>query len=100
MVIKSVGVLSVARIAAAIYGIFGLIAGVFLSLMAVAGMGVSEQVSSQASWLGPFFGFGAILALPVIYFVLGFLGGAIGAWVFNNVARGVGGLEIVLEEGP
>jgi hypothetical protein len=99
MVIKSVGVLSVARIAAAIYGIFGLIAGVLLSLLAVAGAGVSEQVAREASWLGPFFGFGAVLALPVIYFVLGFLGGAIGAWVFNNVAQAVGGLEIELEEG-
>jgi hypothetical protein len=41
-----------------------------------------------------------VLALPVIYWLLGFLGGSIGAWVFNNVARTVGGLEIELEEGP
>ena len=100
MVIKSVGVLSVARIASAIYAVFGLIAGIFLSLMAVVGAGLSDEVSSQASWLGPFFGLGAILALPVIYFVLGFLGGAIGAWVFNNVAQTVGGLEIELEGEP
>jgi hypothetical protein len=100
MVIKSVGILSVARFASAIYAIFGLIAGFFLSLMALAGAGISEEVSSQASWLGPFFGLGAVLALPVIYYVLGFLGGAIGAWVFNNVAQTVGGLEIELEEGP
>jgi len=98
MIIKSVGVKSVARIAAAIYGIFGLIAGVLLSLLAVAGLGVSEEVSSQVSWMGPLFGFGAILALPVVYFVLGFLGGAIGAWVFNNAAKAMGGVEIVVEE--
>ena len=98
MTIKSVGVMSVARIAAAIYGIFGLIAGVFLSLAAVGGAGWSEEVSSQAGWLGPFFGFGAILALPVLYFIMGFLGGAIGAWVFNNAAKAMGGLEIALEE--
>jgi hypothetical protein len=100
MIIKSVGILSVARIVAAIYAIFGLIAGVFLSLMALVGVGLNNEISSQASWMGPFFGFGAVLALPVIYFVLGFLGGAIGAWVFNNVAQAVGGLEIELEEGP
>ena len=68
--------------------------------MALVGVGLSQEVSSQTSWLGPFFGVGAVLALPVIYWVLGFLGGAIGAWVFNNVARTVGGLEIELEEGP
>lgn len=99
MVIKSVGVMSVARIAAAIYGIFGLIAGVLLSLAAAGGFGVSDEVSSQVSWMGPFFGFGAILALPVVYFILGFLGGGIGGWVFNNAARAMGGLEIVVEEG-
>lgn len=98
MTIKSVGVMSVARIVAAIYGIFGLIVGVFFSLAAVAGMGLSEEVGSQVGWMGPMFGFGAILALPVLYFVLGFLGGAIGAWVFNNAAQAMGGLEIELEE--
>lgn len=100
MTIKSVGVMSVARVAAAIYGIFGLIAGVLFSLASIAGFGLSEQVSSSASWMGPLFGLGAIVALPVLYFVLGFLGGAIGAWVFNNAAAAMGGLEIVLEEGP
>jgi len=98
MIIRSVGVMSVARIAAAIYGIFGLIAGVLLSLATAAGFGVGDEVSSQVSWMGPLFGFGAILALPVVYFVMGFLGGAIGAWVFNNSAKAMGGLEIVVEE--
>jgi len=99
MIIKSVGVMSVARIAAAIYGIFGLIAGVILSLAAAGGLGIKEEVSSEVSWMGPFFGFGAILALPVLYFILGYLGGAIGAWVFNNASKAMGGLEIVVEEG-
>ena len=99
MIIKSVGVMSVARIVAAIYGIFGLIAGVFLSLAAAGGFGIKEEISSEVSWMGPFFGFGAILALPLLYFILGYLGGAIGAWVFNNAAKAMGGLEIVVEEG-
>jgi hypothetical protein len=97
MIVKSVGVMSVARIAAAIDGIFGLIAGVLLSLAAVAGFSLGQEVSSQVSWVGPLFGLGAILALPVLYFVLGFVGGAIGAWVFNNAAKAMGGLEIVHE---
>lgn len=99
MTIQSVGVMSVARIAAAIYGIFGLIAGVLFSLATVAGFGLSEEVSRQAAWMGPLFGLGAIIAMPVLYFVLGFLGGLIGAWVFNNAAAAMGGLEIVVEEG-
>jgi len=97
MIIKGVGVMSVARIAAVIYGIFGLIAGVLFSLLAVAGFGVSQEVSTSVSWMGPLFGIGAIIAMPVLYFVLGFFGGAIGAWVFNNAAAAMGGLEIVVE---
>ncbi len=98
MTIKSVGVMSVARIAAAIYGIFGLIAGVLFSLAAVAGFGLSQEVSESVSFMGPLFGLGAVIVLPVLYFVLGFLGGAIGAWVFNNAAAAMGGLQIVVEE--
>ena len=98
MVIKGVGVMSVARITAAIYGIFGLIAGVLFTLAAVAGVGLSEEVGKEVSWMGPMFGFGAIIALPLLYCVLGYVGGAIGAWVFNNAARAMGGLEIELEE--
>ena len=70
MTIKSVGVMSVARITAAIYGIFGLIAGVLFTLASLAGFGLSEEVSESVSWMGPFFGLGAILALPVLYFVI------------------------------
>ncbi len=98
MIIKSVGVLSVARIVAAIYGVFGLIAGVLFSLAALAGFGLSQEVSTSVSWMGPLFGLGAIIAMPVLYFVFGFLGGAIGAWVFNNAAAAMGGLQISVEE--
>jgi uncharacterized membrane protein len=98
MIIKRVGVMSVARIAAAIYGVFGLIAGLVFSLAALAGAGMSREVGEQVSWLGPMFGLGAIIALPVLYYVFGFLGGAVGAWVFNNVSRATGGLEIEVGE--
>ncbi len=99
MTVKSVGVMSVARLAAAIYGVFGLVAGLLFSMATVVGLGLSEQVSREVSWMGPLFGLGAIIALPVLYFALGFLGGAIGAWVFNNAARAMGGLELTIEEG-
>ncbi len=98
MIIKSVGVMSVARVAAAIYGVFGLIAGVVFSLAAVTGAGLDREVGAQVSWLGPMFGLGAIIALPVLYYVLGFVGGAIGAWVFNNVSRATGGVQVEVEE--
>ena len=98
MIIKSVDVMSLARITAAIYGIFGLIAGLFLTLLSFAGAGLSEEVGREVAWMGPMFGLAVVLALPVIYFVMGFIGGAIGGWVFNNVCRAMGGLAIQVEQ--
>ena len=86
-----------AQIVASIYGIFGLIVGIFFSLAAFAGYAISDEVAESASWLGPLFGVGAILALPVIYAIMGYLGGLIGAWVFNNVCQTMGGLKIEVE---
>ena len=98
MIIKRVDVWSLAQIVAAIYGVFGLIAGIFFSLAAFVGYGVSEEVAKSASWLGPFFGVAAILALPVAYAIMGYLGGLIGAWVFNNVCQSMGGLKVEVEQ--
>lgn len=97
MIIKRVDVRSLARIVAAIYGVFGLVAGIFFTLAAFVGHGVSEEVAESASWLGPFFGVGAILALPVVYAILGYLGGLIGGWVFNNACQSMGGLKVEVE---
>lgn len=97
MIIKKVDVLSLAQITAALYGVFGLIAGIFFSVATFAGYGISEKVANSAAWLGPFFGVGAILALPVAYAIMGFLGGLIGAWVFNNVCQTMGGLKVEVE---
>lgn len=100
MVIKGVGITSVARIAAAIYGVFGLIVGIGFTLATLLGSGVSDEISKSATWLGPFFGLGAVLALPVLYAVMGYLGGLIGAWVFNNACQSMGGLEVTVEGEP
>jgi len=92
MVIRRVGVLSLARLYAAIAAAVGLLAGV---LVAAAGS-LGSALSSSGEDLLPFAGFGvlAIVALPVLYGVLGFVGGAIGGALYNLFAGIVGGLEI------
>jgi hypothetical protein len=44
--------------------------------------------------MGALFGVGSILLLPLFYGALGFIGGAISAFVYNLVAGVVGGIEL------
>ncbi|HET7619673.1 MAG TPA: hypothetical protein VFK20_14295 [Vicinamibacterales bacterium] len=96
MVVRHVGVWSVARIAAALYGGLGLIAGVIFALIATAGMGFAAAQGNQdvPAWFGAFFGVGAIVFLPICYAVIGLLIGAIMAGLYNLFAGMVGGAEI------
>ncbi|UNK49385.1 hypothetical protein MNR01_16950 [Lysobacter sp. S4-A87] len=94
MVITRVGVLSVAKIFAIISAVFGLIAGVLMFLsFSVGGMSEVAQADPGMAWIA---GMGAlaIVILPIFYGVLGFIAGALYAWVYNVAARFVGGIEI------
>lgn len=96
MIVRRVGVASVAKIYGAISGAFGLVAGLFLALASVVGAGLAD--SGDASFLGPLLGVGAVIALPVFYGVLGFVAGAAGAALYNLFAGMVGGVEIDVEQ--
>jgi hypothetical protein len=95
-VIKSVGVMSVAKIFGFLYGCMGLI---FVPIFLIAGL--------VGAFAGPKeFPFGGVLAvimavvLPVVYGGMGFVMGAIGALLYNLVAGWVGGFEVRLELAP
>jgi hypothetical protein len=47
----------------------------------------------------PFAGFGIVFALmaPIFYGVLGFIFGAIGAFLYNLLAKWIGGIELHLQ---
>ena len=95
MVVKSVGVASVAKIYGAISAGIGLVIGVCFALAAMAGAGLAEN--SEMSFLGPMLGVGAVVALPIFNGVMGLIGGAIGAVLYNLFAGMVGGVQVELE---
>src|SRR5262245_41822754 len=98
MVVKRVGPLSAAKIAAVIYAIFGLIFGGLFSLFGMAGAlaGGGENSGLGAGIMG-MLGVGAIVMLPIFYACLGFVGTLIGALLYNMVASMVGGVEVDLQ---
>lgn len=76
-----------AKFLAVLYALFGLIFTPFFLLM---GMFAPEGSGS--------FGTMFAIAMPIIYAVMGVVGGVIGAALYNLVAGWVGGIEVEIEE--
>jgi hypothetical protein len=96
MIIKRVTPLSVANVAGALYFVLGLFFGALFSLMAIAG-GMASMAGHEGGpgpLFGMLFGAGAIIAFPIFYGVMGFLGAFIMALLYNALAGAVGGVEI------
>ena len=91
--IKRLGVWSVARVSAAVYGFFGLIAGAIFTAASLFGSLFAGMDGSDAL-PGLIFGIGAIVAFPIFYGLMGMIGGALTAFIYNLVAGAVGGVEI------
>jgi hypothetical protein len=92
--LKAVDIISCAKIAAAIYGGIGVIA---IPLLVIAGL-ASIAGEKDARILGiAFVAFG--IFAPVFYGAMGFLFGALGAWIYNLAASRLGGIKIELTEG-
>ena len=98
MVIRHIGVGSLARVLAALYAFWGFIFGVCIALFALAGAGMSAASDNpMPGWLGGLFVVGAVIFLPIMYGILGAIGGAITAVMYNMVAGMVGGLSVETE---
>ena len=100
--LRSVGPLSCAKVSAVVYGVIGLIAGGFVSLLSFLGVfggNLAPQAAGEpsAAFIGLLFGIGSIVLFPLLYACMGAIGGVIMAGVYNVVARAVGGIEVEIE---
>ena len=91
-IIHKMGVLSVAKIYAIIMAIVGFIIGIFYAILGAV------TVSSGAP-PDVFAGLGviAIIVVPIIYGIMGFVLGALSAWLYNLLSKWIGGIEIELK---
>ena len=95
MVVKRVGPLSVAKNAAVLYAVLGLIFGAMFSLAAMAG--AFSQATEPVGMMAGLFGIGAIVILPIFYACMGFVGALIMCALYNVIAAMVGGIELDIE---
>jgi hypothetical protein len=92
MIIRRIAPLSMAKLQAILMGLMGLLIGAFTSLFALlAGAG------TEGGMFAMLLGAGAIIVFPILNAVIGFIGGAIGALLFNLAASLSGGLEVDAE---
>jgi hypothetical protein len=92
-IVKSVGVLSVARILGMVHACLGLLFAPFFLLFGLIGSLAGRDRTPFAGVFGVFFA----LFMPVIYGVMGFIVGAIGAFLYNIFSKWVGGFEVELD---
>lgn len=93
--IKKVDAKSLAKMLGILYFVFGFVAGVFLFVVFVL-IGTDAQEFSQVEAF--VFGFGAPIALPVVYGVLGYVFGFVVAWIYNAIAQSFGGIMVELDD--
>lgn len=99
MVIRHIGVWSVARLYGALSAAMGLIIGACIALVSMVGGMAARSAEADAipAGLGMLFGVGAIVFFPIFYGVLGLVAGAIGAALYNLFAGMFGGIQLDTE---
>jgi uncharacterized protein YacL len=95
MVIRKVGIWSVARMYGALSGGMGLIFGLIIAVLSAVGMTLAE--GDEPPFIAAAMGVGAVVILPIFYGVLGICAGAIGAALYNVLAGIVGGVTIEVD---
>jgi hypothetical protein len=96
MTLKRIGVLSCGKVMGLLYAVFGLIAGLLLSVLSLLGVAIGAASGDGEAALGALFGVGAVILLPIVYGLLGFLAGMLVSALYNLAARFTGGLELEL----
>ncbi len=94
MIIRKVGLRSLANVVSSIYVVIGLIAGLVISIVALAvDVPAGSLDAMERAVFSPF----AIFWLPIVFGIKGYIVGALAGWVFNRIAPLAGGLEIEVE---
>jgi len=101
MVIKRLGIFSVAKIYSVVMAGIGLLIGIPVGLIMIifgaAMMSSSGRDSAAGGGVGIGIGIFYMIGVPILYGVIGFIFGAIGALIYNMASGVIGGVELELE---
>ena len=90
--IKRFAPLQLGKMLAVLYGIMGLVFCPFLLLFST----LAAHTGGRPG-MGMMFGTGFALLLPVFYAVMGFIGGVVSGFLYNLIAKWIGGIEVEVE---
>lgn len=93
MVIKKVDPMSLAKFS----GTYGALVGFIVGALSSFFMSMAGSLMSEGRGMAGGFGIAAIIIVPLIYGIVGFLGGGLSALIFNLIAKITGGLKIETE---
>ncbi|MFY9799797.1 MAG: DUF3566 domain-containing protein [Methanoregula sp.] len=91
-VLHSIDILSVAKIGALFGLVMGIVWGIFYGMLAAAMLG------RLAPGFGAFGGIVLLIIMPVCGVIMGFIMGAVHAFLYNVFAGWVGGIRLELKE--
>jgi hypothetical protein len=94
--VKSFDVMSVAKISGLCYGALGVCFIPLFLLIGVLGSVAGRQTGGPGQAFGAFFGVGMAIFMPIAYACMGFVMGALGAFIYNLISGWVGGIEVEL----
>ncbi len=95
--LKSIDPLSFGALGAILYGFIGLFYGFIIMIIASIGATFAHSFEGSSSVLAGL-GVAGIIIFPLIFAILGFIGGLIGALIINLALAILKGLKIKIEE--
>ena len=93
--IKRIAPLQLGKMLAVLYGIMGIFFIPFFLMMSFAASHMPAQKRVGLGFMA--LGAGFAIFFPLIYAAMGFVFGALGALIYNIVAKWVGGIEVEIE---
>lgn len=99
--IQSIPIMPFALMLACIAAVIGLVFGVFYAFIfgaIFASIPSSTTSSLNLGWLGLIIGVGAIITMPILFFITGLIEGVIFAAVYNFLAPRIGGIKLRFKE--